>query len=470
MTLPQHPAHPGEGMPAVPRPALLAQVLRTAPRRYRLPGQPDAGTQAGPAAAMALAIERARQALAEARQPDAATRQSFLDALARLIREAMRTDEGDAAYQALLLAGRVPQVQEYIDLQNHAEQDRRQLRAGANAVAHPARRQHLGPGALREALERLHAQADSAQWAGLGDTAQAVQATATSAGNAALQRGLSRLLDGPALARLQRSTALEEDPQVQAYQRLRDRQGPRPGTAEAAAYGDTAQQRGAAMEALATRALQALAHRLDRADGTGGAWRVVTSLRVPPSIPASAERAKSEWDAVLLRKAPGTAGQPPAWDVCLLLEAKASVDAVASDFSRLRRGLRLLGHADAGTVYTFLCREGEVLLRGASLSALDGPETDLPATVLYCTDAPAPQTPHLLAAASRMQLLGAPQSLAFASALAEGRQADVRDLEPVWQALLESPQWEPVREQYPALRGVRELMVHVDDLALAMGA
>ncbi|EJE55060.1 hypothetical protein PMI14_00060 [Acidovorax sp. CF316] len=455
-------------LPRPPRPPLLDQVLRTAARRYRLPAEPEAGPQAGPTAAMALALEQVRRARAGAQRPDAATRQSFLEALAHLIREAMRMEDGDAAYQATVLARQAPQVQECIDLQNHAEQDRRQLRAGANAVAHPARRQHCGPGALHDALERLHAQAESGQWAALGDTLQQLLAMAQTADAPALQRSLARLLEGPALARLQRAGALQDDPQVQAYQRLRDRQGPRPGTAEASAYGDMAQQRGAAMETLAARALEALAQRLDRAEGSHGAWRVVTSLRVPPSIPASAERAKSEWDAVLLHQAPGTAGQPPAWDVCLLLEAKASVDAVASDFSRLRRGLRLLGHADAGTAYTFLSREGEVRLRGASLGALDRPDTDLRATVLYCTDAPAPPTPHLLAAASRMQLLGAAQSLAFATALAEGRPADAQDLEPVWQALLESPQWEPVLQQYPTLRCVRELMVHVDDLAQAV--
>lgn len=460
---------PSGALPRPPHPPLLTQVLRTAARRYRLPAEPGAGSQAGPAAAMALAIEQVRQDLAGARRPGDATRQSFINALAHLIREAMRADDGDAAYQAAVLARRASTVQEYLDLQTHAEQDRRQLRAGANAIAHPAKRQHVAPGALREALERLHAQADSAHWAALGGTAHQLQAMAQAAADMpALQRGLARLLQGPALARLQRADALEGDPQVQAYQRLRDRQGPRPGTAEALAYGDTAQQRGAAMEALATQALEALAQRLDQADGTRGAWRVVTSMRVPPSIPASAERAKSEWDAVLLRQAPAGAGQPPAWDVCLLLEAKASVDAVANDFSRLQRGLRLLGHADPGTDYAFLCREGEVLLRGASLGLLDRPDGALEDTVLYCTDAPAPPAPQWLAAASRMQLLGAPQSLAFATALAEGRQADVQDLTPVWQALLASPQWEPVRQQYPTLRRVHALMVHVDDLVQAV--
>ena len=468
MTVPLHPADAMDSGPAAPRPALLDDVLRTAARRYRLPTEPDAGLQAGPAAAMALAIERARKDLAGAQQPDAATRQSFLDALAQLIRDAMRADGGDAAYQAMLLARRAPKVQEYIGLQNHAEQDRRQLRAGANAIAHPAKRQHCATGALREALERLHAQAEAAHWVDLGETAQHMRATLQTSDDPALQRGLSRLLDGPALARLQRADTLANDPQVQAYQRLRDLQGPRPGTAEANAYGDTAQQRGAAMEALATRALEALAQRLDQAEGSDGAWRVVTSMRVPPTIPASAERAKSEWDAVLLRKAPAPADLEPAWDVCLLLEAKASVDAAANDFSRLKRGLRLLGHADASAVYAFLTRQGEVRLRGAPLKALDPPGPDLSRTVLYCTDAPAPQVPHVLAAASRMQLLGAPQSLAFATALAEGREPGAQDLEPVWQALLESPQWEPVREQYPTLRLVRELMVHVDDLAQAV--
>ena len=56
------------------------------------------------------------------------------------------------------------------------------------------------------------------------------------------------------------------------------------------------------------------------------------------------------------------------------------------------------------------------------------------------------------------------QIATFASAVAESRSADPRELAPVWRLLLESPSWRAVLYQYPALRQVRELMVHTSDL------
>lgn len=453
--------------PLLHPPPLLDQLLRTVARRYRLPAILQAPAHATtPMAALAVALEQARSALERGQAPGEDVRQRFLDALALLVREALREVGGDPVYQATVLARRAPQVQEYLALQTHSEGDHRTVRAGVNGVAHPARRQHSAPGPQQEGLALLHAQATSAQWAALAGTARHL--IADPAAGPLLHSALVRLLEGPALARLQRATLLESDAQVQAYQSLRDRQGPRQGSPEALAYGSTAQQRGAAMEALATRALEALARRLDAAQGTAGAFRVVTSMRVPASLPGSAERAKSEWDAVLLRQAPAVDGAQPTWDPCLLLEAKASVDAATTDFARLQRGLRLLTQARQDAVYAFATRQGEVLLRGAALSALPLHGDGLARTVVYCTDAPAPATPHLLSAASRMQLLSAPDSLRFADALAQGHPASAQDLAPVWQALLASPQWEAVLHQYTALRRVRDLMLHVDDLAEAV--
>jgi len=52
--------------------------------------------------------------------------------------------------------------------------------------------------------------------------------------------------------------------------------------------------------------------------------------------------------------------------------------------------------------------------------------------------------------------------------LADKQQPDPDALESVWRQLLESPQWAPVLHQYPTLRQVRALMVHVDDLLAAV--
>ncbi|KAG1249104.1 hypothetical protein G6F68_013514 [Rhizopus microsporus] len=190
-------------------------------------------------------------------------------------------------------------------------------------------------------------------------------------------------------------------------------------------------------------------------------------MLVPASIPASAESAKSEWDAVLLRQT-RTDAATPVWDVCLLLEAKASIDAATADMPRLQRGLRLLAHADDNAVYPFQTRQGVMHLRGASLRALPADPSDLANMVLYCCDAPAETAPRLLSAASRMQLLSAPASVAYACRLADKQQPDPDALESVWGQLLESPQWATVLHQYPMLRQVRALMVHVDDLLAAV--
>ncbi len=132
-------------------------------------------------------------------------------------------------------------------------------------------------------------------------------------------------------------------------------------------------------------------------------------------------------------------------------------------------GLRLLAHADPQTNYAFSTRQGRFALRGASLRGLpvDGPRLD--ATVLYFCDGPAESIPRLLSAASRMQLLSAPPSLEYASRAAQDQNA-AQALAPVWQLLLESPQWASVLHQYPTLCQARELMVHADDLTDAINA
>ncbi|MGV2865583.1 3-deoxy-D-arabino-heptulosonate 7-phosphate synthase [Achromobacter sp. AGC39] len=509
-------------MPLPPRPALLDKTLRIVARRYRVPAtlagdtDPSVSSQRPCATRLAVAIDQARQALARATTPPASVKQCFIDALAQLIHEAMRPDQGDPAIQAMVLRHQAPQVREYASLSAGAEADRRDVVAAVNATAHPAKLERMPPGPLRTVLARLQAAASAASWPALAaavpqleslggaasgpgkdladgpanahdnaavdapdnapDNASANAPDHDPANDPALARSLSRLRDGAALERLQRLDELALDPWVRRYQALWNRNGPRSGSPGAVAQGVAAQQRGAAVEARASQALQALADRLNAAPEGNAAYRVVTSMRVPPALPGDADRAKSEWDAALLRRvdAPSVpnapvapAAQPAAWDVCLLVEAKASVDAASTDFARLLRGLARLAQAESGMTYPFHSHQGAVPIRGASLAALPTGETDLSGAVLYCSDAPADPAPRLLNAACRMQLLSAPASVAYASELARGRPADTRGLDAVWQSLLTSPQWAGVLNQYPQLYLVRELMVHADDLLAA---
>jgi hypothetical protein len=234
------------------------------------------------------------------------------------------------------------------------------------------------------------------------------------------------------------------------------------------------------VEALATEALEALVIRVNAEAGTAR-FRVATSLRVPPSFPGDAQRAKSEWDVALLRR--GEAGHEAGdadghpgdedgdrredWDLCLLIEAKASPDAATTDLPRLLRGLRLLAQADVQTSYAFASDDGEVRLRGASLSALPTEQGELARAVLYCCDGHEERAPRLLNAASRMQLLSAQASLDFALRIEDGAPVDTGLLRPVWRQLLEAPTFTSVLHQYSTLRMVRELMLHPRDLLTA---
>jgi hypothetical protein len=442
----------------------------------------------------------------------------------------MREGQGDPAIQAMELRHRVAPVREYASLAAGADADRREILAAANAIAHPAKLARMPRGLQADTLADVQAAASSGAWQALADAVQRLCEMPDTHGDVTLARGCARLLDSAALTRLQRLDVLAADARVRHYQSLWERNGPRPGSATALRQGSDAQQRGAAVEALAAQALEVLAQRLNaserrsmspRADSerlddiradderlddiradderpddiraddlppddepaddepaddvrarhgrsanATAPYRVVTSMRVPASLPASADRAKSEWDAALLRRSDvmRTEDDAPAWDVCLLVEAKASVDAASTDLPRLLRGLQLLAHADIHTTYPFKTQQGIVPLRGESLRALptDGP--GLADTVLYCCDAPADPAPRLLNAASRMQLLSAPASIAFASQLAQGQPADTCTLHPVWHSLMTSPQWAGVLNQYPQLHQVRALMVHADDL------
>ncbi|WP_321963300.1 3-deoxy-D-arabino-heptulosonate 7-phosphate synthase [Paraburkholderia sp. J7] len=453
---------------------LLENILRDVPRRYRLPQETAASEQqsgsANPATAVALVIEKAREALVHGSAPGATLQQRFIDALAAMITEAMHADSGDRAFQALVLRHRAPQVREFASLSAQADQDRRQIHAAVNAIAHPAKQQRAPQPWQREALAQLHASASSAHheanYAGLHDTVRALLAVPElEAKDADFEHALADLLDSAALARLCRLEALAPDPLVQQYVSLLDAYGPRPGTPAAVAQGRASQQRGAAVEALAVQALEALAQWLNAAQEDPQAYRVVSSMRVPSSIPGKHERAKTEWDVVLLERPHAQAlDAEPVWHVRLLVEAKASVESATTDLPRLMRGLRLLAHAEENVVYTFETQQGPVQLDGVSLRALGTEESGLMKAILYCCDAPAENAPRMLNAASRMQLLSTQASVEFASALWDGRDADPQILDAVWHELTQSPRWHAVLHQYATLRLVRELMVHPEDM------
>lgn len=461
-------------MPSSPSPPLLDTILRSVARRYRLPAIPELTPASTPTPALVLAvtIEQARFTRARGETPDSGLARQFLEALAQMIRDAMRPEQGDAVFQAMVLRHRFSRVREYASLAAHAAQDRRRVRAAVGAIAHPAKLQRVKPGPRRELLAKLYAAADSGAWPLLRDTARRLALMGERASGASV----ASLMENPALANLLRLEVLTRDGAVQEYQKLWDRQGPAPASAEALAQGRASQRRGAAAEADAAQALEVLAQRLDTAQSRKAPrYRIVTSMRVPGALCASGERAKGEWDVVLLRRARRMGGAG-VWDIELLVEVKASIDAATTDFPRLRRGLHRLAQADQGTVYPFASRQGEVSVSGVSLRQLPGQDGGLPACravpplaskVLYCCDAPSEAAPRWLTAASRMQLLSAVASLEFASVLAEARRVKVEDLRPVWHLLLEAPRWLSVLHQYQTLREVRELMVHTDDLRAA---
>ncbi|KUZ74587.1 3-deoxy-D-arabino-heptulosonate 7-phosphate synthase [Burkholderia ubonensis] len=456
-------------MSPTPFPALLDEVLRTVDRRYRLPPLVPASSLSdatGPATTLAIVIEEARKTRVGGQSPGADLQCRFIDALARMIRDAMSPQSGDPAFQAVVLRHNAASVREYASLSARADQDRRTLRSAVNTIAHPAKRERHAHAWQREALAQLHAAADSASWAELHATLQRLLVLPETATDAAFECDIAKLTDNPALERLLRLDALASDEHVCQYQALWERHGPHSGSSLAAAQGVSSQQRGAAVEASAAQALEALAGRLNAADEQR-MYRVVTSMRVPSSIPGRHDRAKTEWDAVLLERVRDD--EPaPAWNVRFLVEAKASADAATTDLPRLLRGLGLLAQSDRNTIYSFETRQGAVRLHGASLCALTTDDATLQREVLYCCDASADATPRLLSAASRMQLLSAQASVNYASALAQREDADPRGLGAIWDALLEQSQWRAVLHQYPMLRQVRELMVRTDDLLAAI--
>lgn len=448
---------------------LLARWLEDTPRRYRLPALPplpsdDAAPGQPPGTVLALVIEHARRALEAGQAPADRLQRLFATAMDALIREAMQPDGGDPAYQAVVLRHQAASVREYDALMAGMLQDRRGVLALVNALAHPGKLQGRPATPWRETLASLHDAARRETWDQLADIAARLltQAAPDPGPDSATQ--LQALLAAPALQRLRDIHALREDGQVRQYLALQAQQGPRAGSRAAAEQGAIARRRGMEVETSAIRALHTWAQRLNTAGSHTPPYRVVSSMRVPAALASAQAGGKTEWDVVLLKQAPGCTGSP-CWDIRLLIEAKASVDAISPDLPRLLRGLRLMAAADPARSYRFQCREGGITVRGRSLQGLDDTdEATLASRVMYCSDDRAGTPARLLGAASRMQLLSAPESVAHAVALAVSGPVSAQGLTLLWRAILHEPRWNAVRMQYPLLERGRKLMVHVDDM------
>jgi len=429
-----------------------------------LPADAAAASARGPATAIAFALEAARRAMQHGAAPDAALGMLFVRALAALIGAALRPAGGDPAYQALVLRTRDAEVDEHVWLAEQAEADRRTVLAGVDAIAHPGKLRSVAPGPQRDALAELHRLASAGAWAAL--RAAAAQLIAQPSADGKLHATLGLLLQQPALARLERGTALHSLPAVARYRSLCALSGPAAGSEAAHAKGTAAAQRGHRAEAGAMQALQRIAETLQRRAPAAARYRVAGNLLVPAGFPGSASKAKNEWDAALLRTADAGADAPA--EIALLVEVKASPEAAVSDVARLVAGLQRLAHAQAEASYAFASADGPVRLLGASLRALRPVGEALPPQVIYCCSAPAePQVP-MLSAASRGVLLSERASLAFAAALAAGEAPDPQRLGPVWQELGSAARLRGVLHQYDTARTVREAMLHPDDLLAAL--
>lgn len=472
-------------MHALSKPSPLTRALQSVDRRYRLPplpACPEPSSVTGPtddkkdaSALLAFAMESARMRIEVGDTPPEALKALFIDGLKSLIREALDPDRGDPVFQAMLLQQASPQVREYASLLAQTNGDQRRVRSLVNAIAHPEKLRRSYAKSLADALAGLQRCTSEGSWQAVHQQASELLDDPALDSWPIVLATLRQLTSDPALTRLMRLDNLQTDSLVRQFSTLRNQQGPRSGTPEAAVQGAAARQRGSDAEARTAKTLQVLVDRLNKmasvttlagsaAGDRTSIYKLVTSLYVPSPLSSDVKHAKTEWDVVILHKA-GEVDSTPVWDVCLLVEVKASVDAAATDFPRLLRGLNALAQADPARVYPFTSRQGTLHLHGRSLSQLSA-NAD---TVLYCCDGPSHSTPRPLSAASRMQLLSAQGSLAYAEGLQNDSSNDQAPLEAVWQEVTHAPEWRPVLQQYATMRRACEHVVHIDDLAVALG-
>lgn len=412
---------------------------------------------------MAFAIDALRRTLAARQVPDPSLRALLVDGLASLIQAAMRPSGGDAAFQALVLKAQSRAVQEHVQLAATALADRKAVSAAVGAIAHPGKLASRPDDAMCAALAPLHRLACSGEWDALKRTAGRLLDQPLDAED---RLRLQALREHAGLERLARCAALAASDAVARYQALCKQRGPLSGSSEAAARGAAAGHRGAATEARTVQALDAMAALLNREAPRGTDYRVVSRLLVPAGFPGSAERAKSEWDAAIVRQA----AEAPAAEVVLLAEAKASPEAAAADLSRLLRGLQRLSQVPPADVFLFPSDGAAVHLTGESLRQLAPHEHSLPKQVIYCCDAPLEPSVPLLGAAARGALLAEPASVDFAVRLANHEAPVAERLHPVWTRLVEDAQLKWILHQDENARTAREAMLHPEDVLEAVAA
>lgn len=452
---------------------LLLAAVRSAPRRYRMPPLPPTGEAAraiGADAALAFAIEAARVSSEAGTVPHPGTGDLFTSSLAALVAQALAPGGGDPAFQALVLRSLDDDVEDHVKLGAQSAADRRAIRALVDAIAHPGKLRGMAAGADRDTLARLHTLASAGAWMQLHHACAALLQVPGS--DAAPRDALAAILSAPALQRLQRATALLAEPGVQRYQALCEQRGPLAGTDAAAAQGRASARVGGVAEEGTLQAFRAIADRLNSLppppsrEGRGGGaaarempYLAVASLRTPRGFPGTAEKAKDEWDAAILRRS--DAGS--AFDVVLLAEVKATPAAASPDYARLLRGLQRLAQADATSVYAFPSSDGEVALTGASLRDLQVDDMALPPNVIYCCSAAEAQ-PVMLNAATKAVLLAEPASVHYAQQLVQGAVPSHAALRPVWTDLARATRLRSALNQYDTARRARAAMLHPQDL------
>jgi hypothetical protein len=439
--------------------AILAAALRSVPRRHRLPllqWDPAWPPTRDPDAALACAIEGARVAQEAGRAPAPTNRALFLAALAAQLRVAAAPAGGDPALRLAALRVHDAPVREHAALVATAADDRRAMRMLVDAAAHPGKLRGLPATPARDAAAQLHTLASSGDWAGLRAGAERLLALADAAPWHALAAAVR---DAPALARLEREADLRRLPAVQHALALAASVA---GAARANGSGG-ADRRGRAAERATEAAFGAIAGVLDAACGGARRHRVVHGLRTPAGWPGDRARSKDEWDVALLRE--DEAGD--AFDVVLLAEVKAGPAAVVADLPRLLRGLRQLAQAADGA-HRFASSDGEVMLQGRSLRALQPGGREPPPHVVYACPAAATAPPRLLDAGSRAVLWNEPASLAAAWRVGLGEAIADGDLLPVWEALLHAPRLHGVLAQGETARIARAAALDPHELLEAV--
>lgn len=435
----------------LPAESWLDTLLRDAPRRFPMPPLPDEEHEAiasGSAAALAWAMEQARRALAGGLVPAPAWGELFVRSLASLVHTALQQEDGNLAFQARLLQAQSAQVGEHQRLVATAAADRREVRSAVNAVVHPDRLRNQPQQPLQGTLLRLHVAAQAGHWTSLAQALDDPSLPPTLRENARLRE---------ALARLARAEVLVRHEDLQRLDALRARQTP--------AAASTSASRGRTTEAAAAQAFAAVAERMNRhLDSGAPRYRPLTRLLLPTSFPGEPERSKNEWDIALVRDAASNEG---AQQLLLLAEAKAAPEAAVADLPTLLRGLQRFGQAREDLSYPLPCEGGAVRLAGRTLQQLQPADDQLPARVVYVTDARAANAPPWLDAAARGLLLAQPQVVAYALGSQQSPEPDLSPLQTLWTAMTREGRLRNVLHQYDTARRARAALLHVDDLKSA---